>query len=409
MLVHICCSVDSHYFLRELGRAYPNEELVGFFYNPNIHPQEEHDLRLSDVRRSCRLLNIRLIEGDYELDSWLEDVRGFEDAPEKGARCSVCFDSRLLRTARLAKEMGIDRFTTTLLSSPMKEQEILYRQGDSIASKLGLDFVKINVRANGGVNKQNELAKADNLYRQNYCGCKFALGAQRDKQNKFSLEMLSSLNGQVMPASIESRQALFGKRDKLEGASKDYLLSQRKQVVWRLLNATILQDKAVIPSYVLARSASKTKSKSGDIAWVKPKLPSFYSLYDPALVLSSLDSLDCMDKGAAFASFVAARDAEYAKDPNLLIGYSKRDDSVFLGIGMLNFLLFTNYASTRALVRCPPSYDEELRLRQWLCGVESVNPIVVLDSMPTGGLVITINSLFQEEMTYNLVEALDSI
>ena len=171
MLVHICCSVDSHYFLKELHKAYPDENLVGFFYNPNIHPKDEHDLRLQDVRRSCNMLNIKLIEGEYNIESWLHDVKGLENEPEKGNRCNVCFDTRLIKTAELAKHLNIKKFTTTLLSSPMKEQVTLYNQGEQIARDNNLEFIKINVRKNGGVTKQNELAKADNLYRQNYCGC----------------------------------------------------------------------------------------------------------------------------------------------------------------------------------------------------------------------------------------------
>ena len=182
MLVHICCSVDSHYFLSELQKVYPKESFVGFFYNPNIHPKAEHDLRLSDVRRSCKILKIPLIEGDYEPENWFYSVRGREDEPEKGARCNICFDVRLEKSAQIAKLLGERTFTTTLLSSPMKEQETLYQQGDAIAQRNGLDFIKINVRKNGGVQKQNELAKRDNLYRQNYCGCKYSMWFE--KENK---------------------------------------------------------------------------------------------------------------------------------------------------------------------------------------------------------------------------------
>ena len=97
MLVHICCSVDSHYFLSELKKKYPDEDFVGFFYNPNIHPKSEYDLRLSDVQRSCDMLGIRLIEGAYNDRHWFVGVRGMENEPEKGERCLKCFDIRLDR------------------------------------------------------------------------------------------------------------------------------------------------------------------------------------------------------------------------------------------------------------------------------------------------------------------------
>ncbi len=83
MLVHICCAVDSHFFLQELQQMFPDEKLVGYFYDPNIHPYSEYQLRLLDVKRSCKMLDIELIEGDYNYEGWLESVRGFEDEPEK--------------------------------------------------------------------------------------------------------------------------------------------------------------------------------------------------------------------------------------------------------------------------------------------------------------------------------------
>ena len=68
MLVHICCAVDSHYFLERIQEEFPNEELVGYFYDPNIHPYSEYRLRYLDVEYSCQKLGIKLIEGAYNLD-----------------------------------------------------------------------------------------------------------------------------------------------------------------------------------------------------------------------------------------------------------------------------------------------------------------------------------------------------
>ena len=95
MLVHICCSVDSHFFLQKLQLLYPEESLVGYFYDPNIHPFSEYQLRLLDVKRSCEKLGIPLHEGEYNYKGWLEAVRGLEDEPEKGKGCSICLDNRL--------------------------------------------------------------------------------------------------------------------------------------------------------------------------------------------------------------------------------------------------------------------------------------------------------------------------
>ena len=103
ILVHICCSVDSHYFLQKLQKDYPKATLIGFFYDPNIHPYSEYYLRLLDVKRSSKLLNIELIEGEYDYNLWLEAVKGYEDEPEKGKRCSICFDRRFEVSAKKQK------------------------------------------------------------------------------------------------------------------------------------------------------------------------------------------------------------------------------------------------------------------------------------------------------------------
>ena len=109
MLVHICCAVDSHYFLQKLRDDFPDERLIGLFYDPNIQPYSEYQLRLLDVKRSCKILNIELIEGDYDVESWLQSVKGYEREPEKGARCSICFDRRFDVSAQKADEIGEKR------------------------------------------------------------------------------------------------------------------------------------------------------------------------------------------------------------------------------------------------------------------------------------------------------------
>ena len=83
LLVHICCAVDSHYFLERVQEEYPDETLVGFFYDPNIHPYSEYRLRYLDVEYSCQKLGIELIEGPYNLEEWLKKVKGMEHLPEK--------------------------------------------------------------------------------------------------------------------------------------------------------------------------------------------------------------------------------------------------------------------------------------------------------------------------------------
>ncbi|MGL2745472.1 epoxyqueuosine reductase QueH, partial [Helicobacter pylori] len=113
MLIHICCSVDNLYFLKKAKEAFVGEKIVGFFYNPNIHPYSEYLLRLEDVKRTCEMLGIELLEGDYELEKFLDKAKGKELLGEKSERCFECFDLRLEASALKAFELGEERFTTT--------------------------------------------------------------------------------------------------------------------------------------------------------------------------------------------------------------------------------------------------------------------------------------------------------
>ena len=135
LLVHICCAVDSHYFLEKIQEEYPDEKLIGYFYDPNIHPYSEYRLRYLDVEYSCNKLGIPLIEGPYNLEEWLKKVKGMEHLPEKGDRCTVCYDDRLDNSVQKAIELGHDKFTTTLLISPKKSQEKLEIIGNNLFKK----------------------------------------------------------------------------------------------------------------------------------------------------------------------------------------------------------------------------------------------------------------------------------
>ncbi len=250
MLVHICCSVDSHFFLERLKKEFPDEELIGFFYDPNIHPYSEYRLRLLDVRRSCQKLGIPLIEGEYDYESWLKAVRGLENEPEKGERCMVCFDKRLKVAAQKAKELGHERYTTTLLVSPLKSQEQLKRSGAEVDAELGTQFIFVDYRSGGGTQEQARVTKAEKLYRQDYCGCLFGLSQQRAKQEVVMDEMMEPITRQILPGSIEERLALYKKRMELEEEGIDYHIVRHRFLNYRLLRGFVRVKKRVVPSYI---------------------------------------------------------------------------------------------------------------------------------------------------------------
>ena len=254
ILCHICCSVDSHFFLRKLREKFPNHKIIGFFYNPNIHPYSEYHLRLLDVKRSCKMLGIELIEGEYDFESWFEVARALESEPEKGKRCEVCFDKRMIESAKKAYEIGAKYLTTTLLMSPKKDLRQLEISLNYAIKDYGLEFLALDFRKNGGTHEQFLLAKKDRLYKQDYCGCMFALKKQREQQKRFEDELCEPINGAVLPNSLNSRILLYEKRLRAEESKKEYKIIKERFLNYRLLSGRILKEKRVISSYILSYS-----------------------------------------------------------------------------------------------------------------------------------------------------------
>lgn len=171
ILAHLCCAPDALYVVGLLQESY---EVIGYFYNPNIHPEEEYRLRLEETRRVARHLEFALVEGEYEADRWFQLTEKFKDEPEKGRRCHICYAWRLNKTAEKAKELGIPLFTTIMSISPWKSSAVLNRIGRMTGRKYGLGFLEADFKKKDGFKKSVLLSKQFGLYRQNYCGCLYS-------------------------------------------------------------------------------------------------------------------------------------------------------------------------------------------------------------------------------------------
>ena len=353
MLVHICCSVDSHYFLQKLRRDYPDETLVGFFYDPNIHPYSEYYLRLLDVRRSCRMLGIELIEGEYDTESWLRAVRGLENEPEKGARCSVCFDKRFDVSAQKAAQLGHKSFTSTLLTSPKKSLAQLKASGDAIAARYGIRFIAPDYRKASGTQEQNVLAKEARLYRQDYCGCLFGLTRQRAAQEKLADELFVPVSGQIQPESIEARIALYEKRWALEEAGTPYRIVKRRFLNWRLKYALLHVRKKVMPSHVLPYSTLKKAYTRGRVE-------------DALGILHPLN----------------------------------RDEVHFITLKSYNRLAGTDYDRIVDLMFHPPSFETETALRRKLFDNDAYNlsTVIVVEEIPKNKIELRLDAEVFEDV-----------
>lgn len=358
MLVHICCSVDSHYFLQKLQSEYPQEKLTGFFYDPNIHPYSEYYLRLLDVRRSCKMLGIELVEGEYDVENWLEAVRGLEHEPEKGSRCSVCFDRRFEVTARKASQMGEKTFTSTLLTSPKKSLKQLKTAGDALAEREGISFVAPDYRKASGTQEQNIMAKEDALYRQDYCGCMFGLNIQRDQQEKIADELFVPISKQIQPESIEERIEMYEKRWELEEAEIPHKIIKQRFLNWRLSMGLLRVRKEVVPAHFLPYSTLRGEYTRGKIEY---RIGEVYHM--------------------------------------------NRDEVRFITLEHYNALTKSNYISVTELIYAPPEFSKEVELRSTL-GVTpyDLSVILVVEEIPENKIEILCQSKVYNDVKEVLIE-----
>jgi len=168
LLLHVCCGPCGTHTVKSLMEDY---DVVMLYYNPNVHPTGEYYKRYKEAQKVSAELSVPLLEGAYSPEQWLDEIQGFEEEPEGGRRCSLCFGLRLAETARYAKENGFDAFTTTMTISPHKDSKVINEIGESLASKHRISWVHSDFKKNDGFRKSVEMSKDLGLYRQDYCGC----------------------------------------------------------------------------------------------------------------------------------------------------------------------------------------------------------------------------------------------
>lgn len=161
------CSVGVIERLKEQG-----VDFTVLFYNPNIRPQEEYERRLNENKRVCREAGVPFVELAYEPAVWQEAVKGLENEPERGKRCSVCFRLRLAKAAQYAKENGFTHFTSVFGISRFKNFEQVCAAGKAVEKEWQIPYDTTNWRKNGGLEFAERLGREKNLYRQTYCGCR---------------------------------------------------------------------------------------------------------------------------------------------------------------------------------------------------------------------------------------------
>ena len=172
ILAHICCAPDAIYVI---GLLLADYDVTGYFYNPNIWPEEEYVKRLGETHKVEKILGFELVEEVYDAERWLKSTERFKDEPEKGRRCDICYALRLQRTAQKAAALGMPAFTTIMSLSPWKKADVLNRIGRMLGKKYKIRFLEADFKKKGGFEKSIELSRRHGLYRQNYCGCRYSL------------------------------------------------------------------------------------------------------------------------------------------------------------------------------------------------------------------------------------------
>jgi predicted adenine nucleotide alpha hydrolase (AANH) superfamily ATPase len=174
LLLHSCCAPCAGELMEALMAS--DIDFSIYFYNPNIHPVQEYEIRKQENIVFAEKHGIPFIDADYDKDNWFERIKGLEMEPERGKRCTACFDMRFERTALYAYEHGFSVISSSLGISRWKDMEQINGSGIRAASRYpGMEYWTYNWRKNGGAARMYEIAKRENFYKQEYCGCVYSL------------------------------------------------------------------------------------------------------------------------------------------------------------------------------------------------------------------------------------------
>ena len=174
LLLHSCCAPCSVAVIEALVES--NIDFSIYFYNPNIHPEKEYIMRKEENIRYAQEVGVPFIDADYDKDHWFEKAKGMEDEPERGIRCTMCFDMRFVKTAEYANDNDFDIISSSLGISRWKNMDQINDCGlRAVANFPHLSYWTYNWRKHGGSSRMIELSKQKNFYQQQYCGCVFSL------------------------------------------------------------------------------------------------------------------------------------------------------------------------------------------------------------------------------------------
>ena len=179
VLLHSCCAPCSGEVMEAMLAS--GIDYTIFFYNPNIHPLKEYELRKNENIRFAEQFGVPFVDADYDRDNWFARAKGMEHEPERGIRCTMCFDMRFERAALYAHENGFPVMTSSLGISRWKNMQQINDCGHRAASHYpDLMYWDYNWRKGGGSARMIEISKREHFYQQEYCGCVYSLRDTND-------------------------------------------------------------------------------------------------------------------------------------------------------------------------------------------------------------------------------------
>lgn len=172
LLLHSCCGPCSSYVISYLTNYF---DITILYYNPNIYPYDEYLKRKQEQIKLINEIdcsnNLDIMDCDYDNDLYEKCIIGLENEPERGNRCMVCYNLRMEKTAKMAKECNYDYFCTTLSVSPYKNSEWINKICEKLQNKYNINWLYSDFKKKDGYKQSILLSKKYNLYRQDYCGC----------------------------------------------------------------------------------------------------------------------------------------------------------------------------------------------------------------------------------------------
>ena len=235
VLLHSCCAPCSGAMIDDMVKR--GLDVTIYFYNPNIHPREEYEMRKEENKRYAAEIGVPFIDADYDTDNWFERAKGLEWSPERGARCSICFDMRMEKTALYAAEHNYQFITSTNATSRWKDERQVDSSGLRAAAKYAADGVNYWVsdwRDDTMTARKYQINADRKFYKQEYCGCSYSLrdvNAYRRAEGKGDIRIPSSATYEDADADAEEES-----EDNVESFFKYDAANERSRVEERRKN-----------------------------------------------------------------------------------------------------------------------------------------------------------------------------